>query len=152
SIYHASLNRAMAAADKDDWRLKTVEALVRPASAVVDRRTTLRQMLEQLPKRPIERVFVREDDELVAWLDPRQVYERVQSQELAADLTVESVSHPVTFTLSPDMSLCVALDGFLREEAMVLPVTPGEWRANLIGEVSRRDVLLAIQDRLTYPK
>jgi len=46
----------------------------------------------------------------------------------------------------------MALDGFLREQATVLPVTPGQWRNTLLGEVSRHDVLLAIQDRLTYPK
>jgi CBS domain-containing protein len=62
------------------------------------------------------------------------------------------VAHPVTFALTPEMSLCAALDGFLREQATVLPVTPDRWRNSLIGEVSRRDVLLAIQDRLTYPK
>lgn len=45
-----------------------------------------------------------------------------------------------------------ALDAFLREQATVLPVTPGQWRNTLLGEVSRHDVLLAIQDRLTYPK
>jgi hypothetical protein len=50
------------------------------------------------------------------------------------------------------MPLCEALDGFLREQATVLPVTPAQWRNTLLGEVSRNDVLLAIQDRLTYPK
>jgi hypothetical protein len=34
----------------------------------------------------------------------------------------------------------------------VLPVTPDQWRNTLLGEVSRHDVLLAIQDQLTYPK
>jgi hypothetical protein len=34
----------------------------------------------------------------------------------------------------------------------VLPVTLGPWRNSLVGEVSRREVLLAIQDRLTFPK
>jgi hypothetical protein len=33
-----------------------------------------------------------------------------------------------------------------------LPVTTGQWRSTLVGEVARHDVLLAIQDRLTYPK
>lgn len=36
--------------------------------------------------------------------------------------------------------------------APVLPVTLGQWRNTLIGEVSRHDVLLAVQDRLTCPK
>ncbi|HUI61481.1 MAG TPA: hypothetical protein VLX90_14735, partial [Steroidobacteraceae bacterium] len=62
------------------------------------------------------------------------------------------LARPVTFTLNPDMTLCTALEGFLREQATVLPVTPGQWRNSLLGEVSRHDVLLAIQDRLTYPR
>jgi hypothetical protein len=50
------------------------------------------------------------------------------------------------------MSLCTALEGFRRERATVLPVTPGQCRNTLLDEVSRNDVLLAIQDRLTFPK
>jgi hypothetical protein len=34
----------------------------------------------------------------------------------------------------------------------VLPVTPDHWRTTLMGEVSRNDVLLAIRDRLSYPR
>ncbi|MGH8327796.1 MAG: hypothetical protein ACRET2_13660, partial [Steroidobacteraceae bacterium] len=72
--------------------------------------------------------------------------------EIDWGLPAEAVALPVNFALSPDMSLCEALDGFLREQATALPVTPGQWRHTLLGEVSRSDVLLAIQDRLTYPK
>ena len=50
------------------------------------------------------------------------------------------------------LPLCAALDVFLREQVTVLPVTPDQWRNTLLGEVSRHDVLLAIQDQLTYPK
>jgi hypothetical protein len=65
--------------------------------------------------------------------------------------SVESAAKPLTYALTPDMSLCSALEGFLREQATVLPVTPDRWRNTLLGEVSRNDVLLAIQDRLTFP-
>jgi len=67
-------------------------------------------------------------------------------------MTVAAIATPVSLALTPDMPLCTALDAFLREQATVLPVTPGQWRNTLLGEVSRHDVLLAIQDRLTYPK
>ena len=50
------------------------------------------------------------------------------------------------------MSLTEALDGFLRENVRTLPVTPGQWRHMMLGEVSRDDVLLAIRDRLTITK
>ena len=152
SVYHASLNRAMTTAGADDWRVRTVESLVEPATAVVSPTMTLHEMLQQLPSRPLERVYVIDAGEIVAWLNPRDVLDRIGKGELAPDTAISAVASPVTFTLTPDMSLCVALDGFLREQATVLPVTPGQWRNTLLGQVSRHDVLLAIQDRLTYPR
>jgi hypothetical protein len=132
--------------------LRTIETLVNPAVTTVTRDTTLEQMFADLPKRPLERVYVLQDNELVAWIEPRALLERLQKRELPGSTRVGDVAHPVDFALAPEMSLCQALDGFLREETTVLPVTPGQWRNNLMGEVYRRDVLLAIQDRLTYPK
>ncbi|MFT3905541.1 MAG: ClcB-like voltage-gated chloride channel protein [Steroidobacteraceae bacterium] len=152
SIYHGSLSRPSPEHSSDDWRLRTVEALVKPAVAVVRSDTTLEQMFRQLPKRALERVYVIDDEELVAWLDPRVVLEQVKTHKLDPATLVGSIAQPVSFALAPEMPLCTALDGFLREQATVLPVTPGQWRNQLIGEVQRRDVLLAIQDRLTYPK
>ena len=114
---------------------------------------TLLEMFAQLPKRPLERVYVvNAAGELVGWLDPRRVLDQVHTRRLDSSVAVEAVASTVTFALSSDMPLGTALDGFLREHASVLPVTLGQWRNTLIGEVSRHDVLLAIQDRLTYPK
>jgi CIC family chloride channel protein len=153
SIYHASLTRAAATQPgTDDWRLRTVETLVKPAAAVIPRETTLQAMFAHLPKRALERVYVTDGEDLVAWLDPREVLDQLQKHMLDGSLSVDAVAKPITFTLAPEMALCTALDGFLREQTTVLPVTPGQWRNTLIGEVSRRDVLLAIQDRLTYPR
>jgi chloride channel protein, CIC family len=152
SVYHATLSRALVAEHGDDWRLRTVEQLVKPPAAVVSGSTSLADIYDQLPKRPLQRVYVTNGDDLVAWFDPRTVLERLQKGEIDWGLPAEAVSLPVNFALSPDMSLCEALDGFLREQATALPVTPGQWRHTLLGEVSRSDVLLAIQDRLTYPK
>ncbi|MGA7538804.1 MAG: ClcB-like voltage-gated chloride channel protein [Steroidobacteraceae bacterium] len=152
SVYHATLSRALVAEHGDDWRLRTVETLVKPPAAVVSGTTNLADIYDQLPKRPLQRVYVTSGDDLVAWFDPRKVLERLQKGEIDWGLPAEAVSQPVNFALSPDMPLCEALDGFLREQATALPVTPGQWRHTLLGEVSRSDVLLAIQDRLTYPK
>lgn len=152
SVYHATLSRALVAEHGDDWRLRTVETLVKPPAAVVSGTTSLADIYDQLPKRPLQRVYVTNGDDLVAWFDPRRVLERLQKGEIDWGLPAEAVSLPVNFALSPDMPLCEALDGFLREQATALPVTPGQWRHTLLGEVSRSDVLLAIQDRLTYPK
>jgi chloride channel protein, CIC family len=152
SIYHGSLHKAAATGAEEDWRLRTIETLVKPAVATTTRDTSVQQMLAALPVRTLERVYVIHDDDLVAWLDPRQVFDRLQKNELNGTERVGEIAQPATFALTPEMSLCTALDGFLREQATVLPVTPGQWRNGLLGEVSRRDVLLAIQDRLTYPK
>ena len=152
SVYHATLNRAIVAEHGDDWRLRTVEALVKPPAAVVTASTSLADIFDQLPKRPLQRVYVTSGDDLIAWFDPRKVLDRLQKGEIDWGAPAEAAALPVSFALSPDMPLCEALDGFLREQVTVLPVTPGQWRHTLLGEVSRSDVLLAIQDRLTYPK
>ena len=151
SVYHATLSRALMAEHGDDWRLRTVEQLVKPPTAVVSGKTALADIFDQLPKRSLRRVYVTSGDDLVAWFDSRKVLERLQKGEIDWGLAAEAVSLPVHFALTPDMPLWEALDGFLREQATSLPVTPGQWRHTLLGEVSRSDVLLAIQDRLTYP-
>jgi len=153
SIYQPSLTRAALAADGvDDWRLRTIQALVKPVNAATSGDTRLQDLFAGLPNRPVARVYVTEGNKLVAWLDPREVLAQLNQQQLAPDATVASVAHPVAFALTPDMSLSAALEGFLRQQATVLPVTPDQWRNTLLGEVSRHDLLLAIQDRLTYPK
>jgi CIC family chloride channel protein len=152
SIYHGSLHRGPGKADEGDWRLRTVEALVKPAAAIVPADTPIAQMFAQLPTRALERVYVAHDGDLIAWLDPREVLEQLKLRHLPSSTPVSDIAKPVTLTLTPEMTLCAALDMFLREQATVLPVTPGQWRNSLLGEVSRRDVLLAIQDRLDYRK
>ncbi|MBV6418036.1 MAG: Voltage-gated ClC-type chloride channel ClcB [Steroidobacteraceae bacterium] len=151
SIYHAALNRTISSGQHDDWRLRTVDTLVKPA-ATIARGTTLQQMFKQLPRRATECVYVLDDGEIVGSLDPRKLLRRLKQGQMDGLTRVEDVAEPVTSTLTPEMPLCTALDAFLREQAMVLPVTPGQWHNTLLGEVSRQDLLLAIQDRLTYSK
>jgi hypothetical protein len=95
---------------------------------------------------------VTQGSDLIAWLDPREILARLKEGKLDGSVLVASVAKPVEFALAPDMPLTTALEAFLREQATVLPVTPGQWRNTLLGQVSRSDVMLAIQDRLTYPK
>jgi len=152
SIYHTSLTRARGAEGADDWRLRTIRALVKPVAAVAAPDTRLQELFAKLPTRPVTRVYVTDGNKLLAWLDPREVLSRLEKQEFTSDTTVASVAQPVTFALTPDMPLSAALEGFLREQVTTLPVTPDQWRNALLGEVSRQDLLLAIQDRMTYPK
>jgi len=152
SIYHATLDQAILAEHGDDWRLRTVEPLIRPAAVVVPRGTLLTEVFERTSRRSVRRVYVTDGDDLIAWFRPREVQPRIQSGEVGWNAPVEAVARPVNEALTPDMSLTQALDSFLREKARTLPVTPGQWRHTLLGEVSRDDVLLAIRDRLTTPK
>ncbi|MBV8144521.1 MAG: ClcB-like voltage-gated chloride channel protein [Gammaproteobacteria bacterium] len=151
SIYHASLVPACGHGE-DDWRLRTISALVKPVAAVTSPDATLENLLAQLPKRPVSRVYVIEGNKLLAWLDPRELLTRLEKRELTPGTRVGAVAHPVVFALTPELPLSAALEGFLREQAATLPVVSDQWRNALLGEVSRADLLLAIQDRMTYPK
>ncbi len=146
SVYHAALS--VPPHERGEWQLGSVGALIRPPGAVVEGETSLGTMFAGLPKRPLERVYVTDGAELVGWLDLRQLVPRMRRQQLDAAAAARSVSTPVGETLTPDMSLGSALDCFLRAGANVLPVTSGQWSNNLLGEVYRRDVVLAVQDRM----
>jgi CBS domain-containing protein len=150
SVYSHAVNHRGSTAD--DWQLRTVESLVKPAAATVQASATVQSLLEGLPKWPINRVYVLEDDHIVAWLDPRDLLEQLQAGRLDGDTRAGAIAHPVLFTLTPEMSLGTALEGFLREKTTVLPVVSGQWGNKLLGEVLRHDVLLAIRDRLTFPQ
>ncbi len=145
SIYHAALKGR---ASGDEWQLNTVEALIKPAGAVVSQTSTVAEMFEQLPRRPLERAYVTDGEELVGWLDLRELLAKTRKTRVDGAATVASVMRPVTLALTDDLSLGAALDVFLRARANVLPVTGGQWRNNLLGEISRQDVLLAMQDRM----
>ena len=145
SIYDAALKGRAAGGE---WQLNTVAALIKPAGAVVSQAHTIAEMFAQLPRRPLERVYVTDGAELVGWLDLRELLAQTRKAQVDGAATVAAVMRPVTLTLTNDLSLGAALDVFLRARANVLPVTGGEWRNNLLGEVSRQDVLLAMQDRM----
>jgi CIC family chloride channel protein len=148
SVYDESL-RPEREGTEPDWRLRTIEALVKPVAAMVAEGTTIRAMLDGLPKRPVQTVYIVDDrQQLVAALDPRAVMARVKSGVIDADDSVSRLAAPVACILTPDMSLAVALDGFLRERVKSLPVTAGQWHTKLLGEVSRHDLLLAVQEQI----
>jgi chloride channel protein, CIC family len=145
SIYHAALKGPQGG---DGWQLSSIAPLIKPAAAVVAQTMTLKEMFEKLPRRPLERAYVTDGGELVGWLDLRELLARLRKGEVDGAATVETVTRPATLMLTEDLSLGAALDLFLRAGANALPVIGGPWRNNLLGEVSRQDLLLAMQDRL----
>lgn len=148
SVYHESLQPARDG-DDADWRLSTVEALVRPPGAVVTEHVSVRAMLDSLPNRPVPTVYVVDGSrQLLAVLDPRTVMARAKRREIDPETPVGRIAAPVPFVLTPGTSLTSALDGFLRERVKTLPVTTGQWDTTLVGQVSRHDLLLALHDRL----
>lgn len=148
SVYDESLHPEERGGEPE-WHLRTVRALVKPAAAVVSEQTSVRQMLDGLPRRPVQAVYVVDASyQLLAALDPRRVLADVREKRVDPDRPVGSLATPVPFVLTPEMSLTGALDGFLREQSKVLPVTSGQWHTTLLGEVSRHDLLLALQDRI----
>ncbi len=148
SVYEESLSRD-AVTGEPEWHLRTVEALVKPAAAVIQEHATLRQMLDELPRRPLRTVYVvDEGQQLLSSIELPQLLDRIRKGEVDVDLEVGTLATPVSFVLTPDMTLTTALDGFLRMQAKTLPVTAGHWHTTLLGEVSRHDLLLALQDRI----
>ncbi len=145
SVYDAALKGR---ASGDDWQLNNVAALIKPAAAVFPRSMSLKEMFEKLPRRPLERAYVTDGEELVGWLDLRGLLASLRAGTVDGAATVGSVSRPANLVLTEDLALGAALDVFMRARANVLPVTGGQWRNNLLGEISRQDVLLAMQDRM----
>jgi CIC family chloride channel protein len=145
SIYHAALKGRSTGFD---WQMMTVEPLVKPAAAVFAKHIALRQMFEELPRKPLERAYVTDGDELTGWLDLRELLAALRAGKVDGAAPVDSVTRPATLVLTSDMTLGAALDVFLRARANILPVVGGQWRNNLLGEISRQDVLLAMQDRM----
>jgi CIC family chloride channel protein len=149
SIYRESLEPATAGGAAVNWQLRTIADLIKPAAAVVDQTAQIQDMLHNLPRRPVRAVYiVNRDRELVGFLDPREVFARMKRLEIDPHTTVLSLSTPMQAALTPDESLTAALELFLRENVTALPVTSGPWRTTLLGEVSRHDLLLALQDRM----
>ncbi|MDE2218836.1 MAG: ClcB-like voltage-gated chloride channel protein [Gammaproteobacteria bacterium] len=149
SVYQEALQPECDEAD-GEWRLRTIEPLIKPAAAVVANTVSVREMLDGLPRRPVQTVYVVDEKrELLSSLNPHEILAQVKAGKVDPDEIVGRVGVPVAYVLTPDMSIAAALDGFLREQARVLPATAGQWHMTLLGEVSRHDLLLVVQDRIS---
>jgi hypothetical protein len=153
SIYHEALgpDRDGHRIDQPAWHLQTINALIKPCSAVVKRGTPLQTVMNELPKRAVDTIYVVDNDnELVAWVNPHRFLNQTKSGRVPADVTIDIVADPIPLSLQTDMTLGAALDVFLRSDALTLPVTSGQWHQSLAGEVARHDLLLAVQDQIAH--
>jgi CIC family chloride channel protein len=149
SVYTRSLT-AKGPGDEDEWRLRQITALVRPPPALMQRDEPLATALERAQARGLGWAYVIDDDQqLVGQLDPGAVVRRGSARTLGAGYTVGQAMEPPPPVLTPEMLLGDALDVFIAHRYKRLPVVSGHWSPVLLGEVSRHDVLLALQDRMT---
>jgi chloride channel protein, CIC family len=149
SVYTRSLT-AKGPGDEDEWHLRQITALVRPPPAVMQRDEPLATALERAQARGLGWAYVIDNDQqLVGQLDPGAVVRRGGSRTLGAGYTVGQAMEPPPPVLTPEMLLGDALDVFIAHGCKRLPVVSGHWSPVLLGEVSRHDVLLALQDRMT---
>jgi CIC family chloride channel protein len=149
SVYTRSLQASMAG-DDADWRLRQITALVRPPTLLLQREEPLRTALGRVPARGAQRAYVVDaEQQLVGELDLASLRRPLRAGGLAEGMSVAQCMHPVPAMLTADMLLGDALDVFIAHRCKRLPVVAGHWSPVLLGEVSRHDLLLALQDRMT---
>jgi CIC family chloride channel protein len=149
SVYTRSLQASMAG-DDAEWRLRQITALVRPPGLVLQREELLRSVLGRTPARGVGRAYVVDaEQQLVGELDLASLRRRRRTGLLDAQASVAQCMRPTPAMLTPQMLLGDALDVFIAHHSKRLPVVSGHWSPVLLGEISRHDLLLALQDRMT---
>jgi CIC family chloride channel protein len=149
SVYTRSLRTSMAGEDAE-WRLRQITALVRPPALVLQREEPLRSALERAPARAGYRAYVVDaEQQLVGELDPASWRRPLRDGAFGQGTSVGQCMQAAPPVLTPDMLLGDALDVFIAHRCKRLPVVAGHWSPVLLGEVSRHDLLLALQDRMT---
>jgi CIC family chloride channel protein len=149
SVYTRSLT-AKGPGDEEEWHLRQITTLIRPPASTLQRDQPLGMALEEALARGGARAYVVDGEkQLVGQLDPAALARESRSQPIAPAVTVGALMEPPPPTLTPEMLLGDALDVFIAHRCKRLPVVSGHWSPVLLGEVSRHDVLLALQDRMT---
>ncbi|HEY6453450.1 MAG TPA: ClcB-like voltage-gated chloride channel protein, partial [Steroidobacteraceae bacterium] len=149
SVYTRSLT-SKGPGDEQEWHLRQITALIRPPVSLLERDQPLGAALEEALARGGLRAYVVDGGkQLVGQLDPASLARDPRAPQYAPELTVGQVMEPPPPTLTPEMLLGDALDVFIAHRCRRLPVVSGHWSPVLLGEVSRHDVLLALQDRMT---
>jgi CIC family chloride channel protein len=149
SVYTRSL-RSKERGDGEEWRLRQISALIRPPGWLLRREQLLSAALERAPARSGPCAYVLdEQQQLVGQLDLGALTRATRASPPDAAATVGQLMQPPPPMLTAEMLLGDALDVFIEHRCKRLPVVSGHWSPVLLGEVSRHDVLLALQDRMT---
>jgi len=123
---------------------------VRPPALVLQREQSLRTALRRAPSRAGQRAYVVDaEQQLVGEIDLTSLRRPLRAGALDEGVSVAQCMQPAPAMLTPDMLLGDALDVFIAHHSRRLPVVAGHWSPVLLGEVSRHDLLLALQDRMT---
>jgi len=147
SVYTRTL-KAKGPGDKEEWNLRQITALIRPPGLQLHRDSLLSNALDR-PSGGANTAYVLDSqNQLVGQLDIAAVRRQVREQPAGPLALVSQFAQPAPPVLTPEMLLGNALDVFIAYRAKQLPVVSGQWSPVLIGEVSRHDLLLAIQDRM----
>lgn len=148
SVYTRSL-RARGPGDVEEWRLRQIAALIRPAGPLLQRELPLASAYRMARSRGGGNAYVIDSEkQLVGQLDLRALAQQPGVQLMPPSYTVGEAMVPPAAMLTGDMLLGDALDVFIAHRCKRLPVVSGHWSPVLLGEVSRHDVLLALQDRM----
>jgi CIC family chloride channel protein len=148
SVYTRSL-KARGPGSEDEWRLRQITALIRPPLMTVQREEPISSVIERLPARASGNAYVVDSQhQLVGTVELAALKSMARQPERNRYLTVAPLMHRAPPILTPDMLLGDALDVFVANRCKVLPVVSGHWSPVLVGEISRHDLLLALQDRI----
>jgi CIC family chloride channel protein len=149
SVYTRSLN-SKGPGEVGEWHLRQITALIRPPMTVLQRDQPLREALEQAQAQRGTGAYVIDGErQLVGQIDLHALGRQHRGTPPPAGRTVEQAMDAAPAVLTPEMLLGDALDVFIAQRCKRLPVVSGHWSPVLLGEVSRHDLLLALQDRMT---
>jgi CIC family chloride channel protein len=149
SVYTRSL-KARGPGSEDEWRLRQINALIRPPLVTVQREEPISAVIERLPGRASGNAYVVDSQQqLVGTVELAALKSMARQPERNRYVTVAPLMHRAPPILTPDMLLGDALDVFVANRCKVLPVVSGHWSPVLVGEISRHDLLLALQDRIS---
>jgi CIC family chloride channel protein len=147
SVYTKTL-KARGSGSPEEWNLRQITALIRPPRLTVQRDAPLRDALEGAAGSAGTAYVLDAQQQLVGLLDVGALRRQEPTPDAGPWLQVAQYAQPAPPVLTSDMLLGQALDVFIASRAKRLPVVSGLWSPILVGEVSRQDLLLALQDRI----